>query len=798
MRRGDNNQTNNRGGRDRSTSKIRDKSKDRSPIVTRKHSKLEPMKDNNLKLDQTTEKKDPLNTSNISHIGGGGRTDTKYDRPGKAQPVQGNVSVICRFRPLNEKEKNISQELCVDFVDKQQVVINSNGEHNHYRFQLDRIFDTNSNQQEVYDHAAKPIIESVLEGFNGTIFAYGQTSSGKTHTMQGILNNIEREGIIPRMIRHVFNFIINSPPDIEYTVKVSMIEIYMEKIKDLIDLDRYNLNVREDKAKGIYIEGLSEHYMASEEEVLEIMRLGSDNRSVAATNMNEHSSRSHSIFIMTIHQHNLKDASAKTGKLYLVDLAGSEKISKTGATGLTLEEAKTINRSLTTLGMVINSLTDGRSTHIPYRESKLTRVLQESLGGNAKTCLIITCSPSVYNESETLSTMRFGLRAKQIKNKPKINKEVTVAELKIEIDRLDKTVVRLNNRIIQLENYIRKNGLPVPPEDDLTYEIEEEIDIVRDDITDNIIPADDLLLHDGINHNESDVIIHSPGKKANSEDMPSPSFSPHIKHKDSDDVNNIIVELDLNKRMSELDVADDDLEMLKKQILNVQKDTEQLKLDNPECLTPENFKFQGQDEFNEMLESTKKTFEAREKELLLQIDQLKQELENEKVKNVEVLDTSIRNTIAENTAEKFNPLSPPSIGLMHEFFSKLEDIVHNDQVSQLVQEYKNKLPEGEYKCNCKNYDEMMESERKNFENEKRLILRALDEKAEKLIQHEMENKHLGDKIKILETKMPAEDRNYVKKILMLEKNLEQLNAMLQQALTQKSIVSIEIQVRVIT
>ena len=134
---------------------------------------------------------------------------------------------------------------------------------------------------------------------------------------------------------------------------------------------------------------------------------------------------------MTITQNNNTDFSSKTGKLYLVDLAGSEKVGKTGAKGQTLDEAKTINKSLTTLGIVIKALTDGKSTHIPYRDSKLTRCLQESLGGNSKTCLIITCSPSIYNEAETISTLRFGKRAKQIKNKPKINKEVSLQELKL-------------------------------------------------------------------------------------------------------------------------------------------------------------------------------------------------------------------------------------------------------------------------------------------------------------------------------------------------------------------------------
>ena len=145
--------------------------------------------------------------------------------------------------------------------------------------------------------------------------------------------------------------------------------------------------------------------------------------------MNAQSSRSHSCFIVTIEQRNSQDYSQKTGKLYLVDLAGSEKLGKTGAVGQTKEEAKTINKSLSTLGLVINHLTDGVSTHIPYRDSKLTRVLQESLGGNAKTSLIITCSPAKFNLEETISTLKFGARAKNIKNKAKVNRELSIQEL---------------------------------------------------------------------------------------------------------------------------------------------------------------------------------------------------------------------------------------------------------------------------------------------------------------------------------------------------------------------------------
>ena len=384
-----------------------------------------------------------------------------------------NVNVICRFRPMNELEKNSGNELVCVFTSPTSLQFNSTRENNKYKFNFDRIFDPNTTQQELYSFGVKGIIDSVLDGYNGTVLAYGQTSSGKTYTMQGNLSSESTMGIIPRMINHVFDY-IHKQEGTEFTLKVSMIEIYQERIRDLLDLSRVNLPIREDSIKGIYVDGCSERYVGCPRDVLDALELGSNNRAQAATNMNEHSSRSHSIFILTINQTNKKEGYSKIGKLYLVDLAGSEKISKTGATGHTLEEAKIINKSLTTLGRVINNLTDGKSQHVPYRESKLTRVLQESLGGNSKTCLIITCSPSIYNESETLSTLRFGERAKKIKNKPKINKEVTVAELQKLVDQLKENLKKANARITQLENYIKQNNLSVPESNYKKEEDEEE------------------------------------------------------------------------------------------------------------------------------------------------------------------------------------------------------------------------------------------------------------------------------------------------------------------------------------
>ena len=384
-----------------------------------------------------------------------------------------NVNVICRFRPMNELEKTNGNEQVAVFTSPTSLQFNSLREKNHYRFNFDRIFPPTSTQESIYNFGVKGIINSVLDGYNGTVLAYGQTGSGKTFTMQGDMSNPLSHGIIPRMIDHVFEF-IHSQEGSEFMIKVSMIEIYQEKIRDLLDLTRVNLPIREDSIKGIYVDGCSERYVGCPTDVYSALETGSNNRAQAATNMNEHSSRSHSIFILTINQNNKKEGFSKVGKLYLVDLAGSEKISKTGATGHTLEEAKIINKSLTTLGRVINNLTDGKSQHIPYRESKLTRVLQESLGGNSKTCLIITCSPSVYNESETLSTLRFGERAKKIKNKPKINKEVTVAELQKLVDELKENLKKANARITQLENFIKQNGLSVPASNYKKEEDEEE------------------------------------------------------------------------------------------------------------------------------------------------------------------------------------------------------------------------------------------------------------------------------------------------------------------------------------
>ena len=375
------------------------------------------------------------------------------------------IKVVARFRPPNRTELANSTDSIVSFDTEDTCTISSNEAAGAFTF--DRVFDTESRQTDVFDFSIRSTVDDILNGYNGTVFAYGQTGAGKSYTMMGAdIDDEEQRGIIPRIVEQMFASILRSPGNIEYTVRVSYMEIYMEKIRDLLVPQNDNLPVHEEKSRGVYVKGLLEIYVSSVQEVYEVMRRGGAARATAATNMNQESSRSHSIFVITITQKNVETGSAKSGQLFLVDLAGSEKVGKTGASGQTLEEAKKINKSLSALGMVINSLTDGKSTHIPYRDSKLTRILQESLGGNSRTTLIINCSPSSYNDAETISTLRFGVRAKAIKNKAKINAELSPLELKNLLKKAQHQVTTYETYVASLEGEVQswRSGEAVPKE----------------------------------------------------------------------------------------------------------------------------------------------------------------------------------------------------------------------------------------------------------------------------------------------------------------------------------------------
>ncbi|XP_027000941.2 kinesin-like protein KIF3B [Tachysurus fulvidraco] len=358
-----------------------------------------------------------------------------------------SVKVVVRCRPMNEKERaaNFERVVTVDVKLGQIVVRNprSGSTHEHPKvFTFDSVYDWNSKQVDLYDETFRPLVESVLLGFNGTIFAYGQTGTGKTYTMEGVRSDPEKRGVIPNSFEHIFTHISRSQNQ-QYLVRASYLEIYQEEVRDLLAKDQSRrLELKERPDTGVYVKDLSSFVTKSDREIEHVMNVGNQNRSVGSTNMNEHSSRSHAIFVITIECSELGldgENHIRVGKLNLVDLAGSERQAKTGAQGERLKEATKINLSLSALGNVISALVDGKSSHIPYRDSKLTRLLQDSLGGNARTVMVANIGPASYNVEETLTTLRYSNRAKNIKNKPRINedpKDALLREFQEEIARL--------------------------------------------------------------------------------------------------------------------------------------------------------------------------------------------------------------------------------------------------------------------------------------------------------------------------------------------------------------------------
>ncbi len=377
-----------------------------------------------------------------------------------------NIKVVCRFRPPNKYEQKNSQLIDMKIIGNKSIEIcekKENTRNKDHKFTFDYVFDTKTAQNKVFDVVAKPVLEGVFDGWNGSILAYGQTSSGKTFTMQGNMAKDKLKGIVPRLINSIFDFIYDSPEHLEFIVKISMLEIYMENIRDLLNPNQTKkVRIRQSPNLGVKLDNLTEICVGDELEVESVFASGISNRKIGRTNMNAVSSRSHMVSLIQITQTDTIENNIKKGKLYLIDLAGSEKVNKSGAKGLALEEAKLINKSLFALGNVINALTENES-FVPYRNSKLTKILQETFGGNSRTTLIITCSPAIYNLAETVSTLKFGMRAKTIKNKTKINEELSKEQLIKNLNKANLKINYLDGYVSFLKHHIKhKLGAPLP------------------------------------------------------------------------------------------------------------------------------------------------------------------------------------------------------------------------------------------------------------------------------------------------------------------------------------------------
>jgi len=386
-----------------------------------------------------------------------------------------NIKVFVRCRPLNKDEKAARSYSVLDTPGTREVIVKEKPMSSLTKtFNFDRVFGPSSKQLDVYRSVVEPLIGQVLQGYNCTVFAYGQTGTGKTYTMEGgegrdspgmTWEKDPTSGIIPRALSQIFDD-LRVNVDSEFSVRVSFLELYNEEIFDLLSAhdDTTRLRLYEDNTKksSVIIQGLEEVQVQSKMDVYNILEKGSKKRQTAATLMNAHSSRSHTVFTVTVH---IKESSVegeellKIGKLNLVDLAGSENIGRSGALDKRAREAGNINQSLLTLGRVITCLVE-RTPHIPYRESKLTRLLKDSLGGRTKTSIIATVSPSAMNLEETLSTLDYAHRAKDITNKPEVNqklsKKAVLKEYTEEIERLRKDLMANRERngvFLANENY---------------------------------------------------------------------------------------------------------------------------------------------------------------------------------------------------------------------------------------------------------------------------------------------------------------------------------------------------------
>ena len=355
-----------------------------------------------------------------------------------------NIKVCVRIRPLSPQELGRGDKKSVEPHSSDQLIYNHKNIRRSYTYNL--VFGENSSQEDIfYNCSINKLLDNAMDGYSVTIFAYGQTGSGKTYTIMGrddsinekILSNDKYSGIMPKSIKYIWSAVKNRKE--KYYIKVSFLEIYNEQINDLLDPGHTNLQIRWDQKQGFFVEGLMVVECKKPDDIVEVILQGTKNRKRGTHELNKDSSRSHSILTLYIISEfeNMGEIFKKYGKISFVDLAGSERLKETHSQGGMLKETGNINKSLFVLGKVISTLTDKKNTsqHIPYRDSKLTMLLMDSIGGTSKTLMIACVSPSEVYADETMSTLNYASRTMNIKNKPLVQmdgKERSALNLKAE------------------------------------------------------------------------------------------------------------------------------------------------------------------------------------------------------------------------------------------------------------------------------------------------------------------------------------------------------------------------------
>ncbi|XP_058881588.1 uncharacterized protein si:dkey-96l17.6 isoform X1 [Acipenser ruthenus] len=336
--------------------------------------------------------------------------------------MKGKIRVFCRIRPLNKSEEARGSRFVVGCPDEYSVTVDS--ARGLKEFQFDKIFNSTSSQEEVFEDTSR-LIQSAVDGYNVCIFAYGQTGSGKTFTMIGD-KELKSPGVMPRAFNRIFHIVEENKTKFDFKVSVYMLELYNERLLDLFvnpnEAFNKKIEIKKDKKGLVFVQGAETKEAASAEALFALFKQGCMNRHIASTKMNVESSRSHLIIGVTIESTNLTNGSVTYGKLSLVDLAGSERAAKTGAKDEQLKEANSINKSLSALSDVIFALSTEQS-FIPYRNNKLTQLMQDSLGGNAKTLMFVNISPADYNAEETVISLIYATRVKAITNNAQKNSE---------------------------------------------------------------------------------------------------------------------------------------------------------------------------------------------------------------------------------------------------------------------------------------------------------------------------------------------------------------------------------------